>query len=892
MATHLTRDCRVADFEAKRAIRTGHVDRKMALDGIGVIAKAPRALAVAGGDHALADDPFCLNLAGSREANRLFEACRGAPASTGRCSAREDAVGPDTAPGDSTSCNNGGALEKRSAVQAIAAPADDDKENRTPPTLNVSEVNTSTARKRRLEDSRLYAIRKRVFKPHEPTRKRLFDDSPASGATDCAPALPPPPPPASPPSPPPHALLPPPPPAPPLVLTTDESRSVVRELAIACIAESVPVSFLSSAAFEGAMKRCRALPESADLRELSAAAVRELNAQNDALCESMRLSSSCLTLCISRASQLEPGRALVYLVDEQARSVLHSHQRRCYRITAKPERALWHDELRRHFESVAEHFGRPFHLCVADYSADVRAELIDAIEASATPSLLVGGCMLQEFKCHRETAMPALADAPSVVKGCVELALLVNEAESAHLSSRELDAAPLRMSVPAPRSDQLVSYAVLLKQMLRMKHELVERYQRAPVASHSRSTGLSELLGRAKVILDAIQDQWAMVSDTLQLLLPLAAAELLTIRANAPATAASSPTKLTSGVFVCLEMWLSAALSRSPLLSSADKTRSSVAFLRRQRRTRRHHQLAALLLDPRLAGVGLSASGRCAARACVTTVAQRVFPSLSSELLTSQLVAYENRTDVFAGPELWREENTADPTAFWRTMQATHELQQVALLVCSFSPVSPAVSDQAMTPTSGSDPEEAGLAAQVRHLLHAHGRLQVPGSVASRDAAELLAFLTGSEANEPLGASRTLPDMEQFCWKPTADDSAPVTQQSVATASEVYATALTAAVNAAATKLRDSRASAFLSPTRTSRPPRLNVTATWIDTSDASLRAMQSAVGRVCASQVRVLTPTDTDRGTTVVSTTDADRSGTVGTVAIAETQWQDPVVL
>lgn len=855
MATHIVRDCRLADFEAKHALCTGDADRFTTSDGTDTSAKAPPRLALVPGDRSALADPFGRDQASSRAANQLFQASRDANAQNEPHNTSEDEV-VDT--GDSTSCSKGERPAKERAVLAFASPHNG-KENLSPVARNTDNTSTSTAKKRRLEDSRRHSAKKRMLNVHESSRKRLFDDSPMRNATVDAPALPSPS----------LSLLPPPRPpvaphSPPVVAqAADDSRTVVRDLTLACIAENVRVSFLSSAEFTNAIKRCCALPESANFHELSTAAVDEFGQQVDELTTSMQLLSGPLTFCVGRASSLEPGRAVVYLVDEHARSQLLSCQRRCHRITSKRERTAWYDELRGQFETVADWSGRSLHLCVADYSTEIRAELTDVFAQSRTPPLLVSGCMLQDLNRLREIALPMLGGVPDIVQSCVELALLVNEAE--RLRSEELAASPLQLSVPVPHSDQLVDYAVLLKQVLCWKHELAARYQRSPVASHSRSPRLSAILRRAQDILNTFHDQWAMVADTLQLLLPLAAVELLKVRIT------TSSVKVTSGVFVCFEMWLSATLSRSPLLSRTDTSRWSLAFLRRQRHSRQPHQLAVLLLDPRLAGVGLSVSGRCAARACVATVAQQAFPSLNPSLLTSQVADFENRTGAFASPELWLDETTADPTVFWRRIESARELQQVALRMCSFSPASPAVGSQAIPPFMDSEFFHAARVAQIRHLFQTREDFRVPDRVSSRDAAELFTFLTGDN-DERVGLTRMLLGLEQFAWKPTwDDDSTPPTQQSVLIASQVYVTPLTATVDAAVKKHHDTKASALTSPTPASKSPHPHISLSWIDTSAASRQAMQRALSRVCA-------PTaDADSVATVVLPPDTDSRDTVG---------------
>lgn len=704
-----------------------------------------------------------------------------------------------------------------SSATSVRPALETDKENMPPPSEPTdNNIGCSTAKKRRLEDQK-QRDPKKMLKVQASVKKRLFDDNLGSEPRKSPPRS-----------------------------SSCDIEALVRGLTMACITENVPIAFLSTAAFESTLRSCCDVPDDADFAQVSSSVLEEMAEQVDAVCDSMKASPTHLTFVVKRASVIGSYRAVVYLVDEATESVLISCQQEMHQSSAGREIDVWLDEVRCHYLKVSEWCGRPLHVCVSDYPTALQHELLEVIDSSTKFVRLFGGCMVEEFALLRQGTMKLLSGSPNVVQGCVELALLVNEAERFPLQRRQVDPS-IQLSIPSPRGNQVFGYAVLLKQVLAVKDKLVAKYQAARVRPQVRTRKTSDILGRVKEILDAIQDQWAIVSNTLQLLLPLASVELLKINS---AVSLNTAVKLTSGSLFCMELWLFISVSRSPLLTSADKMQWKEQFLSWCRTTRMDHQLAGLILDPRLIGAGLSPAGLRAGRACVVELCRRLCPLLNTRNLAPQLVDFVNKTGIFSSRKIWIKDNTANPVSFWRGVQDAPELQEIALLVCSYAPVCPAASGEVKLPGASSDFDQATRVAQVRHHLQAREVIRESGSITSHAALELLNFLAPASTaqvkekanDEALGSSKqVLFEPKQYSWR-AGDQSKVASQQSILQASQMYAMSLRSMIEDAAEQNRANRASTQEAPSRSSIFQLELFSESWIDCSEASLQAIHDAV--------------------------------------------------
>ncbi|TYZ57529.1 hypothetical protein PybrP1_011738, partial [[Pythium] brassicae (nom. inval.)] len=161
---------------------------------------------------------------------------------------------------------------------------------------------------------------------------------------------------------------------------------------------------------------------------------------------------------------------------------------------------------------------------------------------------------------------------------------------------------------------------------------------------------------------------------------------------------------VTSAQFLLLWLWL-LALVHAPPPSSSSATTLSFSAEQRAALTaatvaaiRAHvddHQLASLLLDPRVHGAGLSATGRRKAKALVVQVAVRAFPAAGFHVvgsgpraaLLAQLGSYAEKAAQFADEVAWEMSAGQPAAAFWKDYaEDARELADVARAAVRFVP--------------------------------------------------------------------------------------------------------------------------------------------------------------------------------------------------------------
>ncbi|RLN92053.1 hypothetical protein BBJ28_00007231 [Nothophytophthora sp. Chile5] len=155
----------------------------------------------------------------------------------------------------------------------------------------------------------------------------------------------------------------------------------------------------------------------------------------------------------------------------------------------------------------------------------------------------------------------------------------------------------------------------------------------------------------------------------------------------------------TSAQYVMLWLWLLAVVEASPtrLLPAKDKQRFTTFAISLIARHIDSHELACLLLDPRVAGAGLSVSGKRRVKSLVVQVAERLFPSEAYSVvgdggaarsqLLAQLGHYTEKTAQFADVVAWEMSVGRPPELFWKDfVEDAPHLARVARALISVVP--------------------------------------------------------------------------------------------------------------------------------------------------------------------------------------------------------------
>lgn len=204
------------------------------------------------------------------------------------------------------------------------------------------------------------------------------------------------------------------------------------------------------------------------------------------------------------------------------------------------------------------------------------------------------------------------------------------------------------------------------------------------------------------------------------------------------ALSASDSCDVSSAQFVLLWLWLVAIAHASPALVAPEQCRALTTYV--VDTIREHvddHALACLLLDPRVHGAGLSATGKRKVKGLVVQVAARVFPDAGFHTagtparahLLAHLGHYAQRSAQFEDEIVWEMSAGKPAELFWRDyVEDARELATVARAVVQFVPhtqssgvraavaaaaPAPALADA--TSAAGTSPE-AEVAFQIRQI--------------------------------------------------------------------------------------------------------------------------------------------------------------------------------
>ncbi|TMW64564.1 hypothetical protein Poli38472_011444 [Pythium oligandrum] len=494
----------------------------------------------------------------------------------------------------------------------------------------------------------------------------------------------------------------------------DTVAALLQDLTIACMVENVPLGFLSSDSFQHAMKKHTgvALP-----RDASSQAMRFLrreriqaDAVNTEICEHDGALTLVVTSTVAVVGTSMHSYMSFYVVNEErAHSLLST-------VALKPEDD-WMAVIQTKYEELRS--SKPqaaVHLCLSAYPTlvlqRVAKTLFKASPSSSLPSL-VGGCMAIEGMWLLNDVMAMLTDAPQTISMAAKIAAAANAVDN------QVDSGVV-VSLPQQRPHFCVQAVwILLSQLVQRASYLQSRWGREEVVESGDSpwrqpvTKLQKLLNEASG--KALWSKWAALAE---LLAPFAALEALTSmpRASNDNQADPSPV-LTSGVLMSLEVAAFQRITTSPLLSADQREKWQTSYLQLLRSRRHDHHVAALLLDPRLRGTGLSALGRHAALNCVLRLVRRVNGNVDEQQVGSQISDFLNQRGVFDDAALWCSTMMANPMTFWRSVKPQDPFTQVAALVCGYAPFTPPSFDSLKPLADGEDEVVLTAAGRLKHTF-------------------------------------------------------------------------------------------------------------------------------------------------------------------------------
>lgn len=156
----------------------------------------------------------------------------------------------------------------------------------------------------------------------------------------------------------------------------------------------------------------------------------------------------------------------------------------------------------------------------------------------------------------------------------------------------------------------------------------------------------------------------------------------------------SETTTMTSAQYGLLWLWLGSVVQNSSEILKHEQSAFLDDLLAVMRQSLEPHHWASMLLDPRVHGVGLSATGKRKIKALVVYVAQELVgdeqldpTSIARVNLLTQLGHYVEKTAQFADPIAWEMSVGNAPELFWKDYaQDAQELARVAQFVTTFQP--------------------------------------------------------------------------------------------------------------------------------------------------------------------------------------------------------------
>ncbi|KAL4111630.1 hypothetical protein PRIC1_003308 [Phytophthora ramorum] len=464
-------------------------------------------------------------------------------------------------------------------------------------------------------------------------------------------------------------------------------RRFEEKLATALITTNTPWSLLDNAAFRDAMETLR--PASSDFPLTAARARTEvlgrLAQKYDRDCRELLATSDTVTLVVNSCVNGDGTKKMKYMaLDEWRRAFVLAEN-----SAGSPSPNVT-GVLSVVSTLPAKSASTKLFLCAqtsGEY-ARARQELLRNARALDNPFTLMGACMTQQTALLlNELVLSSLsleealdnavltADALHVMPSLRRRVL--GDIQSGDIHDIDEDAnAFAQVSVTSWRSVAMaVKQATRLEPFLRPAI-LQEKYAAASLAP---SPILRQLLD-----MGSTEMTWSTLRHTDQLLTPL---HFLSALSELQST--------TSGQLLALWIWLFGAATRSPLLDgNSDALISS--YMQRLACYVEEHFIACLMLDPRVQGAGLSASGLRRARGVTVRVATAMIPGFNENNFIRSYNDYVKQQGDFGEPGVWNAVNTSSPMDFWGDYEGDplhNHLAVVAKAVCSYVPHSCSIED-------------------------------------------------------------------------------------------------------------------------------------------------------------------------------------------------------
>jgi hypothetical protein len=449
------------------------------------------------------------------------------------------------------------------------------------------------------------------------------------------------------------------------------------KLTTALIATNAPWHLLDNEAFRDAMETLR--PASVDFL-LSAARARSevldrLSDKYDRHCRDVLASSNAVTVAVDTAGDRAGGAT-------KTTYVALTESRRAFVLAEGGDAALSPSipEVLSVLATLpSTSAGAKLFLCSPSSGAYARArrELLRSPSSLANPFTLTGACMTQQSTLLlHELLLNSLS-----MEEALDNAVLVADALFAlpPMRRRVLGGVYADDNVTDEDANAFThvsvaswrSIALAVKQATRL-----EPFLRVAISAERSSTPSSPIL-RQLLEMGASDMAWNTLRHTSQLLAPL---HFLSAMSELQSTS--------SGQMLALWIWLFGVATRSPLLDgNADAFVSS--FLERLGCYVEEHFIACLVLDPRVHGAGLSASGLRRARGVAVGVAATLVPDFNENNFLRSYNDYMKQQGDFGEPGVWNAVNTCSPMDFWSDYEGDPLHSQLAALaktLCSFVP--------------------------------------------------------------------------------------------------------------------------------------------------------------------------------------------------------------
>lgn len=278
----------------------------------------------------------------------------------------------------------------------------------------------------------------------------------------------------------------------------------------------------------------------------------------------------------------------------------------------------------------------------------------------------VGTCLMNQTVRLLKQLVQAFDFIPALLVECAELlaSVQLNECSALQISQAE----DLNSTAKDTNSESWLVLPRFVRQMQALEAEVRQRHHSATLDSHPLPPMRDPLWDELRA-LDA-------------LLMPFT--WLFTL---------SETTTMTSAQYGLLWLWLGSVVQNSSEIPKHEQNAFLDHLLAAMKSLEPHHW-ASMLLDPRVHGAGLSATGKRKVKALVVHVAQELVgeeqldpTSIARVNLLTQLGHYVEKTAQFADPIAWEMSIGNAPELFWKDYaQDAQELARVARFVATFQP--------------------------------------------------------------------------------------------------------------------------------------------------------------------------------------------------------------